>query len=516
MYFDTIIQNGNIIDGTGKLDPFPADIGISGEQISAVGNLKNAYADQKIDATSRMVSPGFIDVHVHSEIVLLGGRDRFAGLKQGVTTQLLAPDGFGWACLPPKKTKQMWEYTRFIYSEVEFDLGWPTVENYFDLFHGCTPANVYPQIPHCAIRLNVMGWEPRPASNSECDAMIGLVRNWLEAGAGVICLGLDYQPSVHSDFRELVAICKVVASYGGIYAAHQRYQTLGRKAAWEETLALSQQSNIPVHVSHERVDKESAALLEKADQEGIDLTFESYLYPAGMTHLTMMLPIEIQTGSLDTVLHRLKDSKIRKISLPHLKKQLGQCNQIVGYTGSGRFIGLTLKEAAKQEKKPPEVFAYDLILEEEGLQSFVFPWQISQEEASETVERTAYHPKMMIASDGVFDIPHPHPRGYGCFARVLGHFVREKQLLSLRKAIYKMSGFPAQRFGLKDRGEISKGKAADLVIFNPKTIEAQSTFQDPICSPIGIDQVLVNGKTVIKDNKPTGCLPGRVLRHQTT
>ena len=235
-----------------------------------------------------------------------------------------------------------------------------------------------------------------------------------------------------------------------------------------------------------------------------------------MTHLTMMLPIEIQTGNLDTVLHRLKDSKIRKISLPHLKKQLGQCNQIVGYTGSGRFIGLTLKEAANQEKKPPEVFAYDLILEEEGLQSFVFPWQISQEEASETVDRTAYHPKMMIASDGVFDIPHPHPRGYGCFARVLGHFVREKQLLSLRKAIYKMSGFPAQRFGLKDRGEISKGKAADLVIFNPRTIEARSTFQDPICSPIGIDQVLVNGKTVIKDNKPTGCLPGRVLRHQTT
>jgi len=381
------------------------------------------------------------------------------------------------------------------------------------LFEGNSPANVFSQVPHCALRLAVCGWEDRPATDDEIAQMADLTRQWMEAGAGVLNLGLDYQPSANADFRELVELCKVAAEYDGIYAAHVRYHTIGRKAAWEETVALSKAANIPVHISHERVDAEADEWLEEIDKEDIDLTFESYLYPAGMTHMYMMLPMKYQVGSPDEVNERLSDPAIKAESLVELKQWLGRGDQVVGYTGSDRYIGKSLTELAQEHNTTPEEFAYDLLCEEHEHQAFVFPWQVDPKDAEKTVTRTATHPRMMVASDGIYNIPHPHPRGFGCFARVLGHFVRERNLLSLEEAIYKMSGFPAQRFGIPDRGELAQGKAADIVVFDPKTADAQSTFENPTQSPVGIPYVIVNGKVVIENSRPTEALPGRVVRH---
>ena len=313
--------------------------------------------------------------------------------------------------------------------------------------------------------------------------------------------------------RELVALCKVAASYGGIYAAHVRYHILGRKAAWEETFELSRQAGIPVHISHEKVDAEAAKLLERADREDIDVSFESYLYPAGMSHMTIMLPVPDQVGTPAEVIEHLKKPEVRARALADLPNWLGTCNQVVGFTRSGRYIGRTLSDLAKEAGVAPEAFAYDLIIEEEGLCTYVFPWQVSPEEAESSIATTIAHPRMMVASDGIYNVPHPHPRGFGCFARVPGIFVREKNMVSLEDAIYKMSGFPARRFGLKDRGEIAKGKAADLVVFDPKTINARATFENPIQSPVGIHHVLVNGAPAITEGQPTNQFHGRVLRH---
>ena len=513
MQFDYIVHGGKIADGTGEREPFPADVGVVGDQIAAIGKLDPAQANRSINAAGQVVSPGFIDVHVHSEISLVGGRDRLGAVRQGVTTQLTAPDGFGWAPLPPEQAQEMWRYTQFAIGDAEFTLDWPTAEDYLSIFPGNTPANVYPQVPHCAVRLGAMGWDPRPATDEELAAMVETTREWLEAGAGCLCLGLDYQPSAHADLRELVALCKLADSYGAIYAAHIRYRILGRKKAWEETFELAKQSGIPVHISHERVDDESAALLEQVDREGIDLTFESYLYPAGMTHLALMLPAEFQAGSLTEVLANLERSAVREKCLPHIREQLGRGDQIVGYTRSGRFIGMILSEAAESVGKSREDFAYDLMLEEEGIETFVFPWQTPPEDNEVTIDRTAVHPRMMIASDGVYDIPHPHPRGYGCFVQYLGRFVRERQLVSLHEAVYKMSGFPAARFGIKDRGRIAEGLAADLVVFDPETVADRATWQDPVQPAVGVNWVLVNGVPVIDSGSPTGELPGRVVRH---
>ena len=514
MIFDVIIAGGNVIDGTGKEEPFVADIGIQGDSIAAIGDLAKAETSYRISAKDKVVCPGFIDVHVHSEIALLGGRDQFAAVSQGVTTHLAAPDGFGWAPLPPKLARELWHYTQFAYGDAELSLNWQTPDAYLDIFHGRIPANLYPQVPHCAVRLGAMEWDARPATDDELKAMERTTREWLEAGACCLCLGLDYQPSANADLRELVYLSKIAADYDAIYAAHIRYQLIGRKRAWEETIELAQRADIPVHISHERVDDEALDVLERVEKEQIDLTFESYLYPAGMTHLAMMLPMEFQTGAPDDMLENLENPDVRDKSLTHLRGKLSEGNQIVGYNRSGRFIGMTLAEAARSEGKSHEAFAFDLIREEAAIETFVMPWGTPPEENERVLNRTANHSRMMIASDGVYNIPHPHPRSYGCFVQYLGKFVRERQLISLKEAIYKMSGFPAERFRLSDRGRIARGLAADIVVFDPDTVADRSTWFDPVQPPIGVEWVLVNGMAVVEDGNVTGHLPGRVLRRQ--
>ena len=513
MAFDTIIVGGNIVDGTGKREPYVADVGIQGDVITEIGNIEKAETSNLISADGLVVCPGFVDVHVHSEISLLGGRDQFAAVMQGVTTHLAAPDGFGWAPLPSKLAQELWHYTQFAYGDDKVPLNWQTPDEYLGMFDGQIPANLYPQVPHCAVRLGAMGWEARPATTDELKVMERITREWLEAGACCLCLGLDYQPSANADLNELVYLSKVAASYDAIYAAHIRYQLIGRKPAWEETIEIAQQAGIPVHISHERVDDESAEVLDRVDREDIDLTFESYLYPAGMTHLAMMLPMEYQTGTPDTMLANLENPDVREKSLPYLRKKLGEGNQIVGYNKSGRYIGILLSEAAKREGKSNEEFAYDFIQEELAIETFVMPWATTPDENERILNRTAQHPRMMIASDGVYNIPHPHPRSYGCFVQYLGKFVRERQLVSLKEAIYKMSGFPAERFRLSDRGKIACELAADIVIFNPDTVANRSTWFDPVQPPVGVDWVFVNGIPVVQNGKVTGKLPGKVLRH---
>ena len=252
--------------------------------------------------------------------------------------------------------------------------------------------------------------------------------------------------------------------------------------------------------------------MNQAERDGIDLTFESYLYPAGMTHFTMQLPMKIQVGAPQEVLAKLRHQSIRSKSLAHLRKNGMTGHEVIGYTKSGRYIGMTLVSAAKSVRKTIEEFAYDLIIEEDGVETLIFPWLTPHQENEVILNQTAAHPKMMIASDGIYEVPHPHPRGYGCFAQVLRKFVRERKIIPLEEAIWKMSGFPAERFGLKDRGQIAEGFGADLVVLDPETVADLATWADPIQTAIGIDYVMVNGELVISEGETTGKLPGRVLR----
>lgn len=518
MHFDMWIRGGIVVDGSGREPPRLADVGVIDDRIVAVGRMEGATAETVVDATGRVVCPGFIDVHIHSEVALLGGPHRYGAVQQGVTTHLTAPDGFGWAPLPPDRARQLWEATLFAHGHSDLDLDWPSVEAYLEIFARNTPANLVPQVPHCAVRVAVMGWDPRPATDDEVTRMKTITRQWLEAGATCLNLGLDYQPSAYSDLRELVELAKVTREYGGIYAAHVRYGILGEADAWRETMAIGRQADIPVHISHSSVTDLTAPLLDEA-RDTCDLTFESHLYPAGCTHLALMLPAWAQVGGPAGIRQRLRDPGARAGMRDHLHAAFTReishgARAVFVATQTGRYDGKSIEEAAGD--LPIGEFAVRVLEEEYPYALMIFhwglPWGLSPAKSLDIVRATIQHPRMMVASDGVYNGNAGHPRGYGCFAQVLRVCVRERQLVSLNEAIYKMSGFPAERFRIKDRGLLRPGYGADLVIFDPETVADRATWEQPCLAPVGIDRVIVNGRTVVLDGLPTGGLPGRVLR----
>lgn len=515
MEFDTLIRGGTVVDGSGNVPAFRADVGISGDRIAAVGSLDGATRSQVIDATGQVVAPGFIDVHLHSEIALLGGPHRYGAVAQGVTTQLLAPDGFGWAQLPPERARELWQYTLFAYGQADLPFNWPTPEDYLALFPGNIPANVLPQVPHCAVRLAVLGWEPRRATAAEVAAMATLTRAWYEAGATCLNLGLDYQPSANADFRELAALCRVAREYDAIYAAHLRYTDYGREGAWREIIRLGQETGIPVHVSHESADEQSIAWMEEA-RDRCDLSFESYLYPAGCTHLALMLPVPEQGGGTAGLRARLRDPAERAAMAAHLDATLAASSAagaraVFVANQTGRYIGQSLDDAARECGESRGDFAVRVLAEEDPYALMVFHRGGTPAQQEAIQRATIAHPQMMVASDGVYHGQSGHPRGYGCFARILRLAVREWGAISLEGAIHKMAGFPAERFRLCDRGLLREGHAADVVVFDPAAVTDEATWTEPFRHASGIARVLVNGVTVMRDGTPTGALPGRVV-----
>jgi N-acyl-D-amino-acid deacylase len=515
MEFDVLIRNGLVIDGSKDAQGKIADVGIREGKIAAIGDLSGSSAAREVDATGKAVTPGFIDVHIHSEIELLGGEHRYASLLQGVTTQLLTPDGFGWAPLTPEQSIDLWEATVAIYGPLKLEANWPTPQSFLDLFRGNTPANVLPQVPHTAVRLAAMGWDARPATDDELEVMRGITRQWMEAGATCLCLGLDYQPSAFADTRELIELSKVAGEYDGIYTAHIRNNEIGREAAWRETMVIGEESGIPVHISHEYVDDLTGPLLDEAE-ERCDLTFESYMYPAGCTHLLNMLPIPLQAGGPKAVKARLADPESRAAIYEALERRMERDRKlghwgVFANTKTGRWTGMSVPDAAAQEDMPITDFLMKVFDEEypEGL--MVYRRGGTEEQINSMVARTISHPKMMVASDGIYHGPHAHPRGYGCFARALRLGYRELGAVTLEEAVYKMSGFPAERFRIKDRGFLREGLPADVVIFDPETVADRSTWEEPRLEPVGFDQVYVNGELVVDAGVPTGAIPGQVI-----
>ncbi len=520
MAFDTVIRNGTIVDGSGTRPRYVADVAIDDGLIVAIGDLSDQQGTVEIDAIGLTVAPGFIDVHIHSEVALISPAtpNRYGSVRQGVTTQLLAPDGFGWQHLEGELFRQMWDYTRFATGDADLGGPWPRATDYLDIFPGHTPVNVVPEVPHLPIRLAAMGWDDRPASDADLDMMRELTQEWLDAGAVAFNTGLDYQPTAFADTRELIELSKVVVEAGAIYAAHIRYNILGRAAAWRETFEISREAGIPIHISHETVDDVTRPLLEEAAGT-IDVSFESYMYPAGCTHLAMTLPTWAQAGGTDAVYERLQDPQTRAELTEFLQESLtlseGRPGKLtIAANQSGSHIGRTLGEVAEEEGLPMGEAAMKMLLAEHPFALMIYHRNFGPEVAEPIARETFQHPAMMVASDGIYHGTFSHPRSNGCFARAIRMGVREMQAVSLEEAIWKMSGFPATRFRVPNRGFIQDGYAADLVIFDAATIADGATWERPLESPTGIELVMVGGETVVRQNVPTGALPGKVLRRQ--
>ncbi len=512
--FDWLLTGGTVFDGTGR-PGFEADVGLVGDRISAVGRLDNTRSKREIDARGLAISPGFIDVHSHSEFSLLRGDNTEARLRQGVTTDLMAPDGFAYAPLSQPRLDQMKAYLEVFNGAPHPEWKWCGPSEYLGMFDNRIGINLVPQVGFNPVRAEAVGWEPRPATPSETRHMQELTRQVMEEGAGGIQVGLDYFPSGHASTEELIAVAKVVEEYGGTYTSHVRGIRGDVVAGVREALLVGRETGVRVNVSHLFGSDELYRELETARDSGIDVTFDAYPYMAASSHLAFCLPQWVDRGPPETVIELLADPAVRRKVAPAIEDFFGAYvsrpeDAFFSALPDGPYkhlegrslhsavgtIGGTLTEAV-----------CTLLVDCRMRVLMVYRWN-----DEEKLRRAMTHPLGMVGSDGLYRGSHPHPRGFGTHARVLSHLVREKGWLELPDAIRRMTGMPADRYRLADRGIVSPGFAADIAVFDAERIRDRATFDNPRAAAVGMEYVFVNGLPAIEGGRLAHTTAGQVLR----
>jgi len=519
---DIIIDGGRLVDGTGT--PWRrADVGILEGRIVAIGRLEETAARRRITADGQIVCPGFIDIHGHADLSLPANERQIERLRQGITTEVLGQDGLSYA---PASAQHLQEWRRYLIGlngeGAGLDWAWSSVAEYLERVEGKAANAVY-LVPHGAVRVEAMGWADRPATASETQHMQTLVRKGLEQGALGLSTGLSYIPCAHATTEELISLCRPVAEAGGILAIHLRSYGPMMLDALDEAISIGRATGVAVQVSHLRIAgpenrgkaPEIAARIDTARTEGVDITFDAYPYEVGCAPLFCLIPAWAQAGGPDAILSRLADRKERA----RIRAEIyGWGVDWEMYTLSnaprtklGDWERYSLPQAAQGSDRDVETFIIDLLLETQ-LNATIVAYGGNQEDD----ECLAQHPAGMVCSDGVQVGNHPHPRGYGTFPRVLAHYVRERHILTLERAVNKMTAAPAARLNLNDRGVLRIGAAADVVIFDPDKVKDRATYADSRRPPEGIEWVLVNGEPAVAQGQPTGALAGRVLSGPST
>ncbi len=530
--FDVVIRGGKVVDGSGNSWIY-ADVGIRGGRIAAIGRLDGAAAQRTIDATGKVVSPGFVDMHTHSDYTLLVDGRAESKIRQGVTTEVL---GEGTSPGPVQgETEASTREALARYGLGEPD--WRTLGEYFSrLERQRTATNVASYVSAGQVRVSVMGYEDRPPSPEELEEMRGLVAEAMEDGAQGLVASLE-GPYEVTTTEELIELAKVVSRYGGIYATHLRGQAETLFESIAEAIEIGEKGGVPVQIFHIKVAgkpnwgkmPEALALVEAARARGLDVTADQYPYIAGAHPFLPLLPTWALEGGVEKTMERLRDPELRGRMKRDIEQGLeGWRGNYVQQTGgwggvmisdtrtegNKNLIGKTLADnGAMRGKDPAEAF-FDLMLEENG-QVFGILFHMNEED----VQTALRAPWVSIGSDGTalavegpLSEGQPHPRNFGTFPRVLGHYVRELKILPLEMAIRKMTSAGAQRLGLRDRGLLREGYWADVVVFDPERVIDKATFEDPKQYPEGIDYVLVNGTVVLENGTHTGALPGQTLR----
>ncbi len=516
--FDVLIRGGWVIDGSGG-PPFKADVGVLDAVVADVGRLDGAQAAKVIDATDRHVVPGFIDTHVHGDLMLLADPVHLAALRQGVTTYVLGQDGSAFAPGSPSTIDYMRRYTAgFNGNPPEVASDWRTVDEYLARFDRTTALNVAYLIPNGNVRLEVIGHDPRPATDDELKAMQRIVREGMDAGAVGLSTGLDYLPSLHGDAREFAALCEAIVPDDGVYVTHMRGYGSAAPIGMKEVYEIVERSGVAANISH--YNGRADVLLPLIDQgraRGMDLTFDSYPYLAGSTILGMVtLPSWVQEGGIEPTLERLADPAIRRRleaewfpnPLPHPLE--GITLAMVANPDWRWAEGLKVLDAAKQAKMSACDFICEILLAT-GLAVGVVAFR-GGDRTEEDVRAILRHPAHMAGSDGIFIGGFPHPRGWGAFARYLGYHTRTLGDYDWSEAVTHLATHAARRYRLTDRGLIRPGFAADIAIYDPASVTDRSTYAEGRALAEGVLHVLVNGVPALLDGQPTGATPGRALR----
>jgi N-acyl-D-amino-acid deacylase len=524
---DVVVRGGVVLDGTGA-PAFRADVGVSGDRIAAVGQLSGAAAATEIDATGRYVLPGFIDAHVHADAAVFGPGMQLAALRQGVTTLLLGQDGLSFAPAGPAAIGYVTRYFAPV-NGTHPALGGESV-SVAGLLAGYdrrVPVNTAYLIPHGTIRYEVMGPARRAPSDDELAAMLAMVERGLADGAAGLSTGLEYAPGRYAAEAELAMLCAPLAEAGLPYVTHMRGYEAAAARAMAEVVEIASHSGAAAHVSHYHGPAEQLiTLVDEARGDGTDLTFDSYPYVRGSTTLAMVtLPDWLPAADFDATLGALADpATARRLDQEWFAGRGDLWPRItlshVPAPGLRWAEGMRLPEAARQAGREPAAFCRDILLATRLEAGCVlgFPPQAGEDAdpaaaADRSMRALLRHPAQMGGSDGIYIGGHPHPRGWGAFARLLGRHVRDLGDWSWEQAAVHLAGHTARRFRLTDRGLIRHGQAADITVVDPAKVADQATYQNPRELALGVDHVLVNGVLVLSGGELTRAAPpGRALR----
>lgn len=518
---ELVLRNGLIADGTGR-GLYPADVAIGGGYILALDAPGSLHAAEELECKGLVVAPGFIDTHSHSDLRVLNEPQLPMKVRQGITLEVFGQDGISVA--PIRRAAQP-QVARSL-AGLDGDLGrawdWESVGEYLAALERARPAlDCAYLVPHGAVRLSVMGMEDRQARADEIAAMQELIRQSLREGALGLSTGLIYPPCCFADTSELIALCRTVAEFDGIFVVHMRSESDYIEDAIAEMIEVGKQSGVRVHISHFKIaGRENwaridgvLALIEQAQREGVRLTADQYPYIAGSTMLGAILPPWAHAGGVEETLKRLVNVEERgKLRTAMLDRAPSHWDNFWKWSGpegivipdipSGNhpeYIGKNLAQAAclkNQTEQVSEVdavkFAFDLLLEER-----MGVGMISFSQSEDVVGKIMQQPYVNVCTDGLLG-GKPHPRAFGTYPRILGRYVREQNRLTLEQAIYKMSGLAAKTFQFLDHGRIAKNARANVVVFDPARVHDRATFEDSRQYPVGIEYVIVGGRVTIQ------------------
>ncbi|HGZ2695350.1 TPA: amidohydrolase family protein [Clostridioides difficile] len=525
----TLIKHGLIVDGN-KTPAYEGDILIENEKILKISQDLNEEADKVIDAKGRVICPGFIDTHSHSDLVILVNPYNEVKIRQGITTEVLGQDGISMAPLPQEHISSWRKNLAGLDGESdEIDWKYETTENYLKMmdYNGVGLNETY-LVPHGNVRMEAMGLEDRPATKEEIQKMCEITERELKAGAIGLSTGLIYIPCAYSLTEEIIEMCKVVAKYDGVFVVHQRSEADTILTSMEEIIEIGKQSGVKVHFSHFKVCGKAnwkyipqvIELLEKAEKEGIRVSFDQYPYAAGSTMLGVVLPPWAHSGGTDKLIERLSDENERAKMKKDIANGIEGWDNFIEFAGIDQIfvtsvkteknkdtIGKSLLEIGKMRGKDPLDATFDLLKEEENAVGMVDFYGLE-----EHIIGFMKRDEQNVCTDGLL-AGKPHPRAYGSFPKILGRYVRELNVLTIEEAVYKMTKKVATSFSIKDRGELKEGYFADIVIFDKDTVSGCDDFINSMQYPTGIDYVIINGNCVVEEGKYNKIKAGKVLKN---
>ncbi len=529
--YDIIIRNGTVYDGSGG-PPITADIGVRGDVIAAIGDLSEAEGTQVIDAEGMAVSPGFINMLSWATESLIEDGRSMGDIRQGVTLEVF---GEGWSMGPLSPAmKKLEKENQF---DIYYDIEWTTLGEYLNfLEEKGVSCNVASFVGATTLRIHTIGYENRPPTEVELDSMRLLVRQAMEEGAIGVGSSLIYAPAFYSSTEELIELCKVAAEYDGMYVSHMRSEGNRILESVDELIRIAAESGVNAEIYHLKAGGEAnwpkmdevIAKVDSARAAGLEITADMYNYTAGATGLDAAMPPWVQEGGKDQWIERLKDPEIRERIINEMKTPTDEWENLMLLAGDPdrvlligfkqdslrHLTGKTLGEASEMMGLSPEETAIELVIrddtrvgtayflmsEENTRKQIALPWVSFCSDAGS------------MAPEGVFLNSNQHPRAYGNFTRLLGKYVREEKVIPLEEAIRKLTKLPASNMKISNRGELKEGYFADIVIFDPMTIQDHATFAEPHQLATGVIHVFVNGTQVLRDGEHTGALPGRFVR----